>query len=207
MKMNKPCASDIWSRSLVTPRAAYDAAMADRRTHYQVLGVDRGARADEVRAAYLRQARRFHPDVVGGDLADISEAEREMTMVNRAWEVLGDDSARRRYDLPLPAPPEPARPQPASSLDGERFDELSDFADIDHLDAALAGGRPIMGVARIVLRLAPLSFVVGLVVLILGAALQVSGIWNLGLAMLLISMVSFLLAPFLVMSSSARRPR
>jgi hypothetical protein len=188
------------------PSDAYDAPMADRRTHYQVLGVDRGAPADELRAAYLRQARRFHPDVVGGDLADISEAEREMTMVNRAWEVLGDDSARRRYDRTLPAPPEPARPHQESSLNGERFDELSDFADTDHLDS-VTGGRPIVGVARIVLRLAPLSFVVGLVVVILGAALQVSGIWNLGLATLLISMVSFLLAPFLVMSSSARRPR
>ena len=74
------------------------------RTAYEVLGVDRDASAEEVRRAYRRAARSAHPDV-GGDPA-------AFRAVSRAWQVLGDAEARRRYDLSLPAP---GTGRPASS--------------------------------------------------------------------------------------------
>lgn len=67
----------------------------DGRTAYEVLGVARDASAEEVRRAYRRAARSAHPDV-GGDPA-------AFRAVSRAWQLLGDAEARRRYDLSLPA--------------------------------------------------------------------------------------------------------
>lgn len=63
-------------------------------SHYEVLGVERGADAATLRRAYLRQARRHHPDAREGD----SEA---MLRVNEAWAVLGDPRLRARYDEAL----------------------------------------------------------------------------------------------------------
>lgn len=71
-------------------------------THYEILGVARGATAEEVRRAYLLQARLHHPDRhrAGGERA-AEEAERRMRLVNEAWSVLGDVQRRRRYDMEL----------------------------------------------------------------------------------------------------------
>lgn len=63
--------------------------------HYAALGVDRGAPADEVRAAWRRAARRLHPDA-GGDAAGFQAA-------LRAKEVLLDPAARAAYDRLLAA--------------------------------------------------------------------------------------------------------
>lgn len=75
------------------------------RTAYEVLEVGRDASAEEVRRAYRRAARAAHPDV-GGDPA-------AFRAVTRAWEVLGDAEARRRYDLSLPAPGTDRAAEPA----------------------------------------------------------------------------------------------
>ncbi|MCY3960363.1 MAG: DnaJ domain-containing protein [bacterium] len=78
------------------------------RSHYDVLGVSPGAKPDAIRRAYLRQARRWHPDRQTGD------AER-MRAVNEAWEVLGDSRSRAAYDRKLArsAPRPPGSPRPA----------------------------------------------------------------------------------------------
>jgi curved DNA-binding protein CbpA len=60
---------------------------------YDVLGVAPGASVPELRAAYLRAARRHHPDT-GGEGAD-------MTRLNEAWSVLSDPVRRRVYDREL----------------------------------------------------------------------------------------------------------
>ena len=80
------------------------------RSHYDVLGVSPGAKPDAIRRAYLRQARRWHPDRPSGD------SER-MRAVNEAWEVLGDIRSRAAYDRKLArgAPRPPGRPSPASA--------------------------------------------------------------------------------------------
>lgn len=57
---------------------------------YEVLGVDRSASTDDVRAAYRQRARETHPDA-GGQPG-------EFQAVQAAWEVLGDPERRRRYD-------------------------------------------------------------------------------------------------------------
>jgi hypothetical protein len=66
-------------------------------THYEVLGVSRGATPTELRDAYRRAARAAHPDRTG----DASSS--RMAAVNEAWRVLGDVELRRRYDTELAA--------------------------------------------------------------------------------------------------------
>ena len=64
--------------------------------HYAVLGVQRGASEDEVRAAYRRAARASHPDLHPGD----ATAHERFKRVQVAWEVLGDPARRAAYDTP-----------------------------------------------------------------------------------------------------------
>lgn len=60
---------------------------------YEILGVERGAGADEIKAAYLAGAKRFHPDVVGE-----AESGERMRQLNLAYEVLGNPELRAAYD-------------------------------------------------------------------------------------------------------------
>jgi molecular chaperone DnaJ len=62
---------------------------------YVVLGVDRGASIDDVKRAYRRLARRFHPDVNPGD--DVAAV--RFREIARAYEILSDPERRRRYDV------------------------------------------------------------------------------------------------------------
>ncbi|NKB90049.1 MAG: molecular chaperone DnaJ [Acidobacteria bacterium] len=66
--------------------------MAD--DYYQVLGVERGANADEIKKAYRKLAMRDHPDRNPGD----AEAEERFKQAAEAYAVLGDDEKRARYD-------------------------------------------------------------------------------------------------------------
>jgi molecular chaperone DnaJ len=61
---------------------------------YEVLGVARGASADEIKSAYRRLARRYHPDVNPGD----GEAEDKFKEIGAAYSVLSDPDRRARYD-------------------------------------------------------------------------------------------------------------
>lgn len=63
------------------------------RDYYEVLGVDRGASAEEVQKAYRKLARKFHPD-----LNKSKEAEERFKEINEANEVLSDPQKRKRYD-------------------------------------------------------------------------------------------------------------
>lgn len=67
--------------------------------HYEALGVPMGADPAEIRRAYVRLARRHHPDLhhTEGPQAQVT-ARRRMLEVNAAWAVLGDPDRRRRYD-------------------------------------------------------------------------------------------------------------
>ena len=64
------------------------------RDYYEVMGVDRKASAAEIRKAYRRLARKYHPDVNRGD----KKAEDRFKEIGEAYEVLSDPEKRRRYD-------------------------------------------------------------------------------------------------------------
>lgn len=65
-----------------------------KRDYYEVLGVERGASEAEIKSAYRRLAKKYHPDLNPGD----KEAEAAFKEVNEAYEVLSDDQRRARYD-------------------------------------------------------------------------------------------------------------
>ena len=68
--------------------------MATQRDYYEVLGVARGASDEEMKKAFRKLARQFHPDVAN----DKKAAEEKFKEVNEANEVLGDPAKRRQYD-------------------------------------------------------------------------------------------------------------
>jgi len=62
--------------------------------YYEVLGVGRRASAKDIRKAYRKLARQYHPDVNPGD----THAEEKFKEINEAYEVLSDDEKRAKYD-------------------------------------------------------------------------------------------------------------
>lgn len=90
--------------------------MARAVNHYESLGIPTGADPAEIRRAYVKAARRFHPDAhADRSPAERAHAERRMRDVNEAWRVLGDAERRRVYDerLRLARPDPSPRTRPA----------------------------------------------------------------------------------------------
>ena len=63
--------------------------------YYEVLGVSKNAGADEIKKAYRTLAFKYHPDRNAGDAA----AEEKFKQISAAYDVLGDETKRRNYDL------------------------------------------------------------------------------------------------------------
>ncbi|HOY72821.1 MAG TPA: DnaJ domain-containing protein, partial [Tenuifilaceae bacterium] len=68
--------------------------MTTKRDFYEILGVSRNATKDEIKKAYRQMALKYHPDKNPGD----KEAEEKFKEAAEAYEVLGDDTKRARYD-------------------------------------------------------------------------------------------------------------
>ncbi len=69
--------------------------MADeKRDYYEVLGVDKSASQDQIKRAYRKLAKKYHPDMNPGD----KEAEAKFKEANEAYEILSDEQKKARYD-------------------------------------------------------------------------------------------------------------
>lgn len=68
--------------------------MAAKRDYYEILGVSKNASADEIKRAYRKLAKKYHPDMNPGD----ETAEAKFKEANEAYEVLSDPEKKARYD-------------------------------------------------------------------------------------------------------------
>jgi curved DNA-binding protein len=101
------------------------------RDYYEILGVTRGADADEVKRAYRKLARKFHPDV-----SKEKNAEEKFKEVQEAYEVLRDSDKRAAYDQlgrdfrhGQQFRPPPDWSQRFGSSGGQRFSDVNGFSD------------------------------------------------------------------------------
>jgi len=62
--------------------------------YYKILGVDRNASQDDIKKAYRKLARKYHPDLNPND----KDAHKKFQQINEAHEVLGDPEKRKKYD-------------------------------------------------------------------------------------------------------------
>ena len=68
--------------------------MAEKRDYYEVLGVPKTATDEEIKKAYRKLAKKYHPDLNPGD----KEAEAQFKAAGEAYEILGDKEKRAKYD-------------------------------------------------------------------------------------------------------------
>lgn len=95
--------------------------MADKRDYYEVLGVSKTAGEDEIKKAYRKLAKQYHPDLHPGD----AKAEAAFKEVNEAYDVLSTPEKRQRYDQYGHAAFDPA------SASGAGFGGFSGFGSAD----------------------------------------------------------------------------
>src|ERR1700684_975556 len=69
-------------------------ATASKKDYYEILGVKKSASAEEIRKAFRKLARKYHPDVNPGDKA----AEEKFKTISEANDVLSDPKKRKIYD-------------------------------------------------------------------------------------------------------------
>ena len=95
------------------------------KDYYKILGIGKDASGDDIKQAYRRMARKYHPDI-----SDEPNAEDQFKDVNEAYETLSAPEKRQKYDLSTPAP-QPAgkqhtrTPYKREALDIAYFEKIS----------------------------------------------------------------------------------
>ena len=108
--------------------------------YYEILGVDRKARIGDIKKAYRKLARKYHPDLNPGD----RKAEERFKQISEAYDVLSDTAKRKTYDLEVlagAAGGRPFRASPAGADAGFDFDESG--AGFASFFSEIFGGRDV----------------------------------------------------------------
>lgn len=115
------------------------------RDYYEILGVTRTASEKEIKDAYRKLARKYHPDLNTGK--NKKEAEEKFKEINEANEVLSDPKKRAKYDqlgpnwkegMEFRPPPPPRGGRTAEEFHFEGFDDLGGFSDF--FESLFGGG-------------------------------------------------------------------
>jgi len=103
------------------------------KDYYEVLGVERDASADEIKKAYRKKARKFHPDV---NIDDPKGAETKFKEVSESYEILADPEKRQMYDRY-------GRSAVKQGFSGGSFtwEDFSHYSDIEDIFGSIFGGR------------------------------------------------------------------
>lgn len=90
------CIISIYIHKLIDIKTAYDIWRTNMKykDYYETLGVNKNATQAQIKKAYRKLAKKYHPDTNPGD----KEAENMFKAVNEAYEVLGDPERRKKYD-------------------------------------------------------------------------------------------------------------
>ncbi|MEM8714884.1 MAG: J domain-containing protein [Cyanobacteria bacterium P01_G01_bin.4] len=130
--------------------------MQNFKDYYKILGVSRSATQDDIKRAFRKLARQYHPDINPGDTA----AENKFKDVSEAYEVLSDCTKRRQYDKfgqyfnqggfrggrrASGSPFGDFDPAVGQTVDFSQFDDFQDF--IDQLLGRMGGGAARGGYA------------------------------------------------------------
>jgi curved DNA-binding protein len=104
----------------------HNATAVQAKDYYQLLGIARGASAAEVKKAYRKQARKFHPD-----MNQASHSSHSMADINEARDVLSDPAKRAAYDTQGTRRDDPPAP---SYTAGDTFRPAADWAEVFHFE-------------------------------------------------------------------------
>jgi molecular chaperone DnaJ len=112
-------------------------ATTTKTDYYELLGVGRKASAKDIRAAYRKLARKYHPDLNPGD----KSAEEKFKQIQEAYEVLSDAKKRQMYDQFGFNTPGAGGPAPGGSYGGTAPEDIHfDFGGFDFGGAPGSGG-------------------------------------------------------------------
>jgi DnaJ-class molecular chaperone len=114
--------------------------MVATRDYYKTLGVDRKATPEQIKSAFRKQARKYHPDTNKGD----ADSEKKFKELSEAYDILGDPKKRAEYDNPISqfrnSPGGPTAGNPRGNGGTVEWD-LGDIGDLGDIFSGLFRGR------------------------------------------------------------------